>query len=516
MNNEHITLSIFNKLSKDEQEEFINNIKRMYIIECMTREEVANKLNISLNLLKYFIHEYNLNKTKEQLKATNERTCMIKYGVKSTNQLESVKRKQSETCMKHYGVTSPLKLSENRNKVANELGYENTFQIPEVKEKIKQQNLEKYGVEYTSQRKEIKEKVANTCLERYGNTCAMSSKPIRDKTRKRYLEEYGVEYPVQRQDVKDKIMQTCLEKHGVPWYCMTPECRNVSGNNSKINQTFANLLIENCFDFTREFVLEKYSFDFKINNILIEINPTYTHNSTIGAVFNNSKSQNKPLFKNYHQEKSKFAKENGFRCIHIFDWDDWNKIINLLIQKNKIGARNCKIKEVSKQECDAFLNNYHLQNTCKSQKVRLGLYYNNELIQIMTFGKPRYNENYEWELLRLCSHKDYIVLGGSQKLWNHFLKNYNPHNVISYCDNSKFSGDVYESLGMKLINYGNPSCNWSKGKQKITNNLLMQRGFDQLFKTNYGKGVSNRELMIQNGWREVYDCGQSTWIIKFN
>ena len=40
----------------------------------------------------------------------------------------------------------------------------------------------------------------------------------------------------------------------------------------------------------------------------------------------------------------------------------------------------------------------------------------------------------------------------------------------------------------------------------------MQRGYDQLFGTSYGKGTSNRDLMIQNGWREVYDCGQITWV----
>ena len=130
----------------------------------------------------------------------------------------------------------------------------------------------------------------------------------------------------------------------------------------------------------------------------------------------------------------------------------------------------------------------------------------------MTFGKPRYNKNYEWELLRLCSHKDYKIVGGSERLFKHFLKEQNPQSIISYCDNSKFSGEVYKRLGFILKSKGGPSCNWSKGKEKITNNLLMQRGYDQLFNANYGKGTPNRNLMIQNGWVEVYDCGQSSYI----
>lgn len=67
---------------------------------------------------------------------------------------------------------------------------------------------------------------------------------------------------------------------------------------------------------------------------------------------------------------------------------------------------------------------------------------------------------------------------------------------------------------MTLKELQNPSCNWSKGKEKITNNLLLQRGYDQLFNANYGKGTSNRSLMIQNGWVEVYDCGQKCLTIN--
>ena len=42
-------------------------------------------------------------------------------------------------------------------------------------------------------------------------------------------------------------------------------------------------------------------------------------------------------------------KENGFRCIHIWDWDDKHKIINSLFKNQKIYARNCEIKEVCKK-----------------------------------------------------------------------------------------------------------------------------------------------------------------------
>ena len=62
-----------------------------------------------------------------------------------------------------------------------------------------------------------------------------------------------------------------------------------------------------------------------------------------------------------------------------------------------------------------------------------------------------------------------------------------------------------------------PSKHWVhyKNLQHITDNLLRQRGFDQLLGDKYGtfgKGTSNDELMLSHGFVEVYDCGQSTYV----
>mgnify|MGYP007037140579 CR=1 FL=1 len=69
----------------------------------------------------------------------------------------------------------------------------------------------------------------------------------------------------------------------------------------------------------------------------------------------------------------------------------------------------------------------------------------------MTFGKPRYNKNYEYELIRYCSSKN--IVGGAEKLFNYFIKTYNPKSIISYCDWSKFNGDVYLKLGFIYKSY---------------------------------------------------------------
>jgi hypothetical protein len=49
-------------------------------------------------------------------------------------------------------------------------------------------------------------------------------------------------------------------------------------------------------------------------------------------------------------------------------------------------------------------------------------------------------------------------------------------------------------------------------EQHITDNLLRQRGFDQLFGTNFGKGTNNEQLMLDHKFIEIYDAGQATYV----
>lgn len=308
------------------------------------------------------------------------------------------------------------------------------------------------------------------------------------------LDKYGTEYYFQSDDYKNKMS----EKYN--------SIEDYHSKVSKLNKKFVEMLKDNNINCSVEKYVSGFYYDIEFNGILIEINPTVTHN-TITSIFNH-----KPIKCDYHYLKSKNAWDNNFRCIHIFDWDDKEKIINILCNKTKIYARNCKIVELSNEDITQFLNKYHLQNTCQGQVIRLGLYYKNELVQVMTFGKPRYNKNYEWELLRLCSKFEYKVIGGSEKLFSYFIKTYKPKSIISYCDLSKFTGEVYERLGFKHKNNTKPAKHWSRDDRQITDNLLRQRGYDQLFRANYGKGTLNEQLMLENGWLPVYDCGQGVFI----
>lgn len=289
-------------------------------------------------------------------------------------------------------------------------------------------------------------------------------------------------------------------------------------SSSQPNQEFASKLSAANIAYQSEFYITTpklngrgFRYDFKINQTLIEIDPWPFHNTTLTPIASQS-----PISRDYHLKKSEVANAAGYRCIHIFDWEDQDKIIQSLQSKTKIYARECDLREVSMKDSETFLNQYHFQDSCKGQKVRLGLYYKNSLVELMTFGTPRYNKKYQWELLRLCTRFDSYVVGGAERLYNYFLKHFNPKSIISYCDKSKFAGDVYPRLGMTLIRTGAPSKHWYNYQLNIhiTDNLLRQRGFDQLYGTIfgcYGKGTSNKELMKDHNFVEIYDCGQQSF-----
>ena len=105
------------------------------------------------------------------------------------------------------------------------------------------------------------------------------------------------------------------------------------------------------------------------------------------------------------------------------------------------------MKEISSKDKNEFLNKYHIQGEDKS-KVKLGLFYQDELVAVMSFGKPRFNKNYEWELIRYATSKH--VIGGAGKLLKYFERIYKPKSIITYADRRFSQGNMYFQLGFKL------------------------------------------------------------------
>ena len=221
--------------------------------------------------------------------------------------------------------------------------------------------------------------------------------------------------------------------------------------------------------------------------------------------------------KNYHLDKTKQCLNKGIQIIHIFE-DEWlykqdickSRISNLLkCSKNRIFARKCEIKEVPFNECKKFINDNHIQGFVLS-KIRYGLYYNNELVSVMTFGKQRINvkgKNVEnsYELLRFCNKINYSIVGGADKLFKHFINTHKPETIISFADRRWSNGNLYNILGFTKYNESEPSYSYVINKKRV--NRFTLRKDVLVSKYNCPQEMTEKDFCNQNGWYRIYDCG---------
>ena len=209
----------------------------------------------------------------------------------------------------------------------------------------------------------------------------------------------------------------------------------------------------------------------------------------------------------------KFEKclDKGIRLIQITEWE-WlykNKQIkdylsNILTKPNKIFARKCKIKEISNKEYMDFTNNYHLEGYCPAS-IRIGLFYNEELVQIMSFNKTK---NY-FEIIRECSKSGYLIVGGKSKLLKYFERIYSPKIIISYCEKNKFTGNSYIKCGFKLKEESEPSYCYYKNGRRIHKNDYKKE------KINFDEDLSEWENMSNNGYMRLFDYGNYVFIKEY-
>lgn len=216
----------------------------------------------------------------------------------------------------------------------------------------------------------------------------------------------------------------------------------------------------------------------------------------------------------YHKKKLELCLNAGYKLITIFETDDLQKVFNhiryKLAKSERIYARTCKVKEVTSNEASKFNSLYHMQGS-RGASIHLGLYHKNELVQLLSMGKSRYNKNYEWECIRLTSAKS--IVGGASKLFKHFIDIYNPTSIITYSDRRFGEGNVYLSCGFNFVGSTNPGyfytgspLSWQlESRQKYQKHKLKD------MVEHYDDNLTETELMKLNNYDRIWDCGHNTY-----
>ena len=168
--------------------------------------------------------------------------------------------------------------------------------------------------------------------------------------------------------------------------------------------------------------------------------------------------------KTYHLRKTAQCQEKGVHLVHVFE-NEWlynkdivkSRIRDLLgVHDKTVYARKCEVREVVSKASKQFQDDNHIQGSINAP-VSLGLYYKDELVSLMTFGKCRFDKKHEWELLRFCNKLGYHIPGAASKLLKHFEHGCKPKSLVSYADRRWSQGKLYRALGFKLDHVSPPN-----------------------------------------------------------
>jgi hypothetical protein len=438
-----------------------------------------------------------INSNKKEMIERQKKTFQKKYGIDFyPNHVDFVK-KQKTTKKNKYGDENYNNFIKAKQTKKEKYGYENYNNLNKQKNTIKL----KYGSDNISKSNWYKKNIFEKFKNKYGNLNILS------------ITEQMVNIKCNKCDNDYEITKQLLYERYKRNYDVCTHCNPIgqssrSGHEKELND-YLNELNVNTIQSYRElpnnlevdiFIPEK--------NIGIEINGLYWHNE---------------LFKKseYHLRKHNICKDKNIELIQIFE-DEWlykKDIVKSILKnrlnliENKIYSRKCVIKEVNNEISKTFLNENHIQGNVNS-KIKLGLFYNDELVSLMTFSKGRIimggKEN-EWELTRFCNKRDYVVVGASSKLFKYFLTKYNPYKIISYSDIRLFDGNMYNNLGFNKELDSKPNY-WY-----VINDIRHYRfNFrkSNLIKLGFDKDKTEKEIMFNRGIYRVYDCGNTRWVFE--
>lgn len=390
------------------------NVEKYFIIQNKKLEDVLKIFGCSSKIFYKALRKYSIKKPAELSNIIRKKTCLEKYGVDVVSKSKFVLEKMKQTNLQKYGK-------------------EYYFQSEIGKNNIKYALKEKYGIDNISQRH-----IDKDCLLIFN-----------DKERlKKFILENNVHSAIEMSNITGYHVSSICKK------LLKYDLRNIIIPSTSFPEQQLRNYIGKFFDcIYNSKILGRKEIDIYIPKLKlgIEFNGNYWHGEL--------KRQ-----KEYHQEKSLLAESKGIFIYHIFEYE-WktkkeqiiNQLNNLLgINQEKIYARKCEIKEVSTKEKESFLNKNHLQAN-DSSSIKIGLYYNDELVSLMTFQKNINNMDNIFKLSRFCSKANCNVIGGVSKLFKYFIDTYKPKSIISYSNIAHTKGKIYKTLGFEQMGISIPS-----------------------------------------------------------
>ena len=230
--------------------------------------------------------------------------------------------------------------------------------------------------------------------------------------------------------------------------------------------------------------------------------------------------------KDYHREKWEAATAQGIRLIQIFA-DEWRDKKELILRRldamlgigEKFDARKCAIELLAASEARAFLDATHIQGAGAAQ-MYYGLRLGAQIVAVASFGKARaagmtsMRQDNAWEVIRYASIGR--VRGGFGKLFNQFLKDIAPQEVVSFCDLRYGDGKLYQATGFTLDSITPPDYWWvpNGAVERIPRYVTQKHKLPThpVLGKFYAPGKTEAQVCAEAGWAKLFGVGHQRWV----
>jgi hypothetical protein len=359
---------------------------------------------------------------------------------------------------------------------------------------MKANNLEKYGDEAVSRVAEIRQLQLQGKIDKYGS---LQNARNEQKRRDTLFERYGVE-DLLATDLHQKKMQTARALS-----VATNGIKGTSGTSLQ-EMDLMNFISENSpFPFVKDYSIVGNSLELdgycKELNLAIEYCGLYWHSDRYKLPF-------------YHYNKYDKCRQRGVRLITIFE-DEWlyrrSQVQDFILAAlgkfdNRVYARKCVFKPLDKVACYQFLNSYHLQGQPSSCHNSFGLFYNEHLVGVVSFGKHhRYGT--KTVLNRLAFKHGWQIIGGASKLVKNSLKILDTNEVITWSDNRWSQGTIYKALGFVLDNESKFDYSYVDNQTRISKQSMQKSAIG------CPPDITEKEFCRSLGYYRIWDCGKKRW-----
>lgn len=456
--------------------------------------------------------------------------------------------KYSQSIRERYGVDNPMQSAEIQAKSLATKRAKYGDRLEGITSKMQDTLQSRYGAKFMMNVPEFREKAKQTCISKYGvDNYAKSfnflleviSDPSKaDKCLAFRNDPRGFILSV-FQETKPSLAEIAEEcgicESSVGYIIDKSECTDLvrfvfSKMEDEVFNYVTSILptgtqvIRNTRKVITPYELDIYLPDY---NLGIECNPTITHNSSFGGW--SVEDAPKPI--NYHQMKTDMCNDRNIFLFHIFgyEWTHRQDVIKSMLRNllrgntQKIYARKTQLRQINDADCMKFLNDNHRQRGVHS-KIRLGLYYNNELVSVMTFSKMRktigtgHDDLSDcYELVRFCNKLNTSVIGGASKLFKYFVTHWNPTQIRSFSDRAHTKGTLYSTLGFVASHSSTPGYVWVSMKTDVAysrNNAQKHNIRRFLNDDSIDLNSTEVEIMKSHGYAQVFDSGTILWIWK--